>query len=145
MGKTSTFERIAASVPVNAQAARQIGHGEVWEPAVKIHDYSRSCPKLRKIDCSGKDFVDFTGENVGRLTVIGLRRDAGSDGKARWVCRCTCGGYCTRSSRSMKIGLRGGNSFIAMCGLCSYQIQLREQTLKGMRNDLMRKVDARVV
>ena len=122
------FSRILASSPVNAQAARQLSRGEDWEPAVVLSDYFADRPAIRAISADTRrnpEFVDFTGRTFGRLTVVGLM-DKGSNTPASWVCRCQCGGYCSRRAKSLKVADRGGNSFKPMCGRCDYIIKLRD-------------------
>lgn len=122
------YERIAASAPVNAQAARQLGGGEHWEPSVKLQDYFTERPPLKAIDkgcLKIPDFIDFTGSTYGRLTVLGLMNKTNGEKTASWVCRCQCGGYCTRRTKSLRVAMRGGNSFVDRCGRCQYIADLR--------------------
>ncbi len=132
------FDRIITSAPVNAQAARQMGHGERWKPAVKLQGYFEDQPPMKAFPEDARhnpELIDFRGRKFGRLTVLGLQQKDNSSRMASWVCRCACGGYCTRTAKSLKVADRGGNSFVAMCGRCDYVQRLREGTLRGMRND----------
>ena len=120
------FERIAASAPVNKTAALQVSRGETWTPRVQILDWYENPPPMKPLPDGHKDdpyFVDFTGREFGRLTVLGLW-DKEANWRASWVCRCKCGYYCTRSSKSLKVAARGGNTFLPMCGRCDYQTKL---------------------
>lgn len=48
--------------------------------------------------------IDLTGQRFGRLTVI-ERAENGSDGAARWVCRCDCGKGVTVYSGNLRKGM----------------------------------------
>ena len=117
----TTYERIAASAPVNAQAARQMGKGEVFKAKAKLHDFYEVRPEMRPVtpEMINENFADLTGHQYGRLTVIGLAKKRGYNG-ARWVARCACGNYVTRSGKA----ILGGNG--DRCGPCSYTQSLRE-------------------
>lgn len=122
------YESIMASAPVNTQAAKQLGKGVEWKPEINLEDWYEDCPPMQTLDggtFSNPEFVDFTGREFGRLLVVGLMKK-GSDGKtgrnpSSWVCRCKCGGYCTRKSKSLKKAESGNsNSFVDRCGRCEY-------------------------
>lgn len=61
-----------------------------------------------------KDTEDFTGHKKGQLTVIGAydgvevgKKPCGSNRRAKpqghgWVCRCNCGNYTVRKTRSLR-------------------------------------------
>lgn len=130
---TDHYERVMASAPVNSQAAKQLGKGVDWTPEVALQDWHENCPPLQALDrgtFNNPEFIDFTGEEFGRLRVIGLMKK-GDDGKtsrnpSSWVCRCKCGGYCTRKSKSLRRAAAGNsNSFVDRCGRCEYQRALR--------------------
>ena len=122
------FDRIITSAPVNAQAARQLGKGVEWTPIVKLQDYFADCPAMRGEDYfinthGNPEFLDFRGKTFGRLSVVGVLVKDGFN-RASWVCRCVCGGYCTRSAKSLKVAACGGNTFVDRCGRCEYQRKL---------------------
>lgn len=123
------FDRIITSTPVNSTAARQTGPGEAWEPRVTLQDYYTQMPRLVKVSAKMRQdpgFTDFTGQAFGRLTVLGLmEKDVPQGAPSSWVCRCKCGYFCTRKTKSLKVAARGGNSFVPMCGRCKYQDKLR--------------------
>lgn len=124
----SSFDRIVASTPVNRQAALQMADGDPADFRRALQDHFEECPPMKRIEASKlKDpgFVDYTGRSYGRLVVLGkAKRD--SAGPGAWVCRCKCGHYCTRKSKSLKVAERGGNSFVPMCGRCWYLQKLRD-------------------
>lgn len=124
---TNHYDRIAASAPVNSTAAKVTGSGEGWNPAARIQDWYQDQPPTRKAAPNGSvhEWRDYTGEKVGSLTVLGVLDDKNPNRKLVWVCRCVCGSFCTRKSRSIKNGLERGNTFVATCGRCDYQRALR--------------------
>ncbi len=125
-----SWDKIVTSAPVNAQAARQMGRGTEWAPKIKIQDWYQNCPPLADMNDQvaqvrlNPEFIDFTGRKFSRLTVIGLMKKDSSHSSS-WVCRCVCGGYCTRKSKSLKVMDRGGNSAIYECGRCNYLHKLQ--------------------
>lgn len=130
------YERLAASSPVNALAAKQTGRGTGWTPKVKLQDWYDDPPKMvgdgyyrehaRQLAGGNREWTDFRGVSVGRLLVVGVVAKA-SNGPASWACRCKCGCYCTRTARTLRIGMAGGNSFSPVCGRCAYQDGLRHR------------------
>ena len=71
----SDFDKIAASAPVNAQAAKQIGGGVDFKPNRKFSDILTENFVIRQPDSAmlvNEEFVDFTGDVYGRLKVLGL-------------------------------------------------------------------------
>jgi hypothetical protein len=124
------FHRIITSAPINAEAARQTAQGEAYTPTVTIQDYFADMPRLKtpeELNQSAKrnpEWRDFTGMVFGRLTVMGVMAKDSNE-HASWVCRCKCGGFCTRKSKSLKVAERGGNSFVDRCGMCDYTDKLR--------------------
>lgn len=135
----SHYDRIAASAPINRQAAQSTSQGTGWTPIVKIVDYFEDMPPLSQVDPASRKaqgFIDFVGMTFGRLTVVGKMAKTSKRELASWVCRCKCGGFCTRKAKSLKVAMRGGNTFQPMCGRCQYQNQLAagwSPTPKGVR------------
>lgn len=89
------------SNPINKTAALVVSRGIGYEPNCKIQvpEYVGPPLMVKKSDhprASG--FIDLTGMRKGRLTVIGLMLEM----KGRWVVRCVCGTYTTRSAKSIK-------------------------------------------
>lgn len=124
-----------ASQPVNRTAAIQLARGEEWQPRVKLQDYYEDMPPIKAADIGAINsgtFRDFTGERFGHLVVIGMLDKRAKP--ASWVCRCVCGGYCTRASKSLRAAETGVAGFVGRCGRCSYQAGLRDGLFPGMRN-----------
>lgn len=125
------FDRIGASAPANKQAAMSSNGGVHFTPEKKFADVLDECPSLRtgiEAGNANPQFVNFTGRTFGRLTVLGMtlpkeRRKA----MATWVCRCACGNFTQRTSKSLKVADRGGNSFQDRCGPCGYTEYLRNR------------------
>lgn len=104
--------------PVNATAAKVVAKGEGFDfkqdstivcsplplPTEPIPDLLRNTPA----------FIDFTGLKIGRLTVIGLSSKKISK-HARWVCKCVCGNYCLRKSKTLKAP---PDQVIQVCAQC---------------------------
>lgn len=118
----SDFSKIITSAPVNSQAAKQMGKGVDFNPLKKMEGTYHNMPKMRSVDSAmlkQPDFIDFTGNRFGKLKILGLL-DTASSTKASWVCRCDCGMYTNRKSKSLKVAMRGGNSFVDTCDQCRY-------------------------
>ena len=125
------YDQILASSPVNATAARQMGKGVSWTPATRLMDWFADMPPMkpesyyRGKGLENGEWVDFRGRIFGRLTVMGvMEKGTETNERSSWVCRCKCGDFCTRKSKSLKVAQRGGNTFSPMCGRCSYQSKL---------------------
>lgn len=105
------------STPVNATAGRVVAGGVSHEyqpdPCHLISD--TPLPVLR--DVESPTFQDLTGVKFGRLSVVGYS----ATHKGRWVCRCTCGNYVLRKTKTVKGGLG------AMCEHCSLMQQAKRK------------------
>lgn len=127
----SDFHRIITSAPINAEAARQTAQGEAFTPSRAITDYWPDMPQIKtrqEMDQSAarnREWRDFTGKVFGRLTVVGVLAGKNDKRPASWVCRCKCGGFCSRTAKALKSAERGGNTFHDRCGMCQYTERLR--------------------
>ncbi len=137
----SLYDKIAASAPINKTAALSTARGSEWTPATRRTDWYPEPLPLQTVDerrskARNPEFVDFTGVEIGRLVVIGLVDKGEMNGKrpSSWLCKCKCGCYCTRTSKSLRVGLAGGNSFIPMCGRCDYQGKLARGWTPNLKN-----------
>src|ERR1700678_3037630 len=50
------------------------------------------------------NFIDLTGETIGRLTVIAFAGKRGREREALWSCRCVCGGTKTVRGHLLRKG-----------------------------------------
>jgi hypothetical protein len=102
------FDRLGASTPANATAARVTSRGTHWEPSVPLPtglQHWKSPPPMRPFASASPDIVDMTGKKFGRFTVIGFLDDeaGGRNHGGRWVVRCACGGdFEAKSARAIK-------------------------------------------
>lgn len=69
---------------------------------------------------------DLTGQRFGRLTVISLDPIRSKSGRARWFCKCDCGGQCV----SEALNLRQGST--NSCGCYSRQRSSEAKTTHGL-------------
>ena len=124
----SDFHRIITSAPVNAQAARQMGRGEEWTPQRQFTEVLGLAPPEMRDEAFFRekslqpDFKDLRGQKVGRLTVVGLTVKQYGDKRPRWVCRCACGFYVERKSKTIAQKLND------RCAQCEYVRLLRTGT-----------------
>jgi hypothetical protein len=96
------IEHIAASIPATKSAALVTGKGtpNYIDDRIKAEKhvyYSDIMPEIKRFP--GPKDNDLSGAVFGRLEVVGYY---GSNGKGRWVCRCTCGKYVIRTSTALK-------------------------------------------
>lgn len=87
------------AAPVDRAAARVISKGVQYQPAARMDCDSDLPLPIIKLTVKNTNFVDLTGQRVGRLLVLGI--SAASLG-SRWVCRCDCGHYTIRTARAIK-------------------------------------------
>ncbi len=93
---------IHARIPIDRIAARAISAGVAYSPQKSIRNLETDLPiKTRESTQTERrtsGFVELSGRRVGRLAVIGLA----SAIPARWVLRCDCGRYTTRTAKAIK-------------------------------------------
>ena len=100
--KTTDFDALATSAPVNRDAAvARDGSGDNYEPKVtqpaRLH--WDAPPRLMPLP---KEAENLAGRKMGRLTVIGYFGSHHKDRGSRWVVRCLCGGYEVRTSKAIR-------------------------------------------
>lgn len=102
------IEDIAARRPLDKTAGLVVSSPSrlyQWEPNVKpkeeISDVPFPTKQITKSMRSGSEFIDLTGKQIARLTIIGLA-DETNGRYGRWVCRCSCGLYVYRTSAALK-------------------------------------------
>lgn len=76
---------------------------------------------------SSWNFKDLTGQTFGRLTVI-ERAENTKDGRARWLCRCECGNFCTVTAKLLL------NGSVKSCGCLIHDVLLKRNKSHGMRH-----------
>lgn len=118
---TDLFDRIAASTPLNRTAGAVTSRsGDHYEPHVPSHVRISDAPARMKRDLpKDASFVDLTGREFGRLTVVGYL-GSGGGGSSKWQVRCACGAYEQRTAKSIKRALAGhaDTQTTAMCIRC---------------------------
>ena len=101
MSKTTIFDRLLTSTPLNTTAAKVTAGGSADD------DVDMGPPPIKSASpqaARNPSFIDLTGKQYGRLTVIGLhdsKRGSESEG-ASWVCRCICGNWCLQKTKAVK-------------------------------------------
>lgn len=98
----SVIDSILKLSPINSLARIVTMRGEQYAPDKKVLTGDREFPipvrKPTHNELGMPEFVNLTGKNVGRLTVLGMAKSM----KGKWVVRCSCGIYTTRHSRALK-------------------------------------------
>ena len=96
--------------PADRVAGRVLGSGEHYDRIVRDprHVHLKSPPELRTTGLQLKDRA-LIGATVGRFTVIGILKEHGRKGRARWVVRCQCGDYEFRSAKAITNPENGGD------------------------------------
>jgi hypothetical protein len=133
---TTDWSAIITSSPLNKDAAiARDGHGESFEPAgMKLKpDFKRHDAPFKMKPYTGCG-QDFTGQKIGRLTVIGCADMPSKDHGARWVVRCICGYYEIRRSGTLS---KPDYAARAKCSVCDYTAEM----LKGNTGGAFPKID----
>jgi hypothetical protein len=123
---SNMFDRLAASAPQNATAARVTSKGVHYEPDVQYgtHWHADTPPRTRPIPAiSQYTCADLIGRKFGRLTVIGLAADYNPKKSARWVVRCACGDYETRKATA----IRNPNNGEDRCQVCLHSVNVTKR------------------
>lgn len=100
MIRTTNFDRIAASAPLNTTASVvRDGSGEHWTPHKPFDQRVHSDVP---IPCAPppQGATDLTGLRAGRLLVIGFHSRRKKSGRM-WVVRCQCGAYEVRKGSKL--------------------------------------------
>lgn len=124
--KTTLFDRIQTSKPVNKLAAFQAARGEEWQPKVELNPHGRRWREppatipARDVPAALRSLL---GKKIGRLTVVGCLGRLNPKKKAVWLCRCVCGDYTTRGAKAIKAHSNQND----MCEHCWYleKVKLR--------------------
>lgn len=122
------LDKVASSCPVNKTAKLVISKGVNYKPICKyngIHCDSLEPLVMRNVP---RNLPNKIGIKFGSFTVVGLfwkireiksKKSSGSKSsgeKNKWVCKCVCGRYETRKTRSINKTIR--NRSIDMCAYC---------------------------
>lgn len=113
------FDRIAASSPQNATAARVTGRGEHYDPNVDFttHWHADAPPRIRTLtELELRTCGDIPGRKFGRMTVIGLTAEVKKNSNASWIVRCVCGDYEQRKAKAIRNPLNNND----MCQKCRH-------------------------
>ena len=127
MTKTTNWDAVAASAPLDVTAARvmgAVGEPSAFRKKVIGETYRRDFapPKVKPREVIRG--VNLTGLVVGRLTVIGLADlpERNKKRNAAWVVRCVCGAYEMRTARALR-----NPEYVptASCSHCNYLRKLK--------------------
>jgi len=129
------MKSISSRAPINKLAAIVTASGFSYQPncKVQVQEYvgpPEMVPKYKhpKID----SFKDLTGIKKGRFTVIGLMANE----KGKWVVRCVCGTYTTRSAKAIKSVDKNPNAHLDACRECMHNAyRKREESYRRTGKD----------
>ena len=111
---------IAGRKPVNKTAALVVSNGFSYQfntnPLVPESEVPHPLREITETQTKSKGFADLTGLVQGRITVLGL-----SEKRRMWACRCSCGVYVLRSSKSLK----KNKTHPDMCNQCDTLLERR--------------------
>jgi len=117
------FDVIAPLMPFDKTAGRVAARGEhfEWQPASNVLHTSAPIPTRRPndVELKNRQFVDLSGQKVGRFTVMGISEVVTCNGQ-NWTVRCVCGSYETRKTKTVKAWIAGEweADHEPMCGWC---------------------------
>ena len=118
-------EELAGRAPVNKQAGMLFAKGEHYEPTLGNYNFIyKDIPPMKEIPAHtlpDPGFINLTGRKIGRLTVIGM-----SIKPSRWVCRCLCGNYIIRQSKTLRKPESELHGSGLMCDECSHLEDLKQ-------------------
>lgn len=128
----NAFDAVLTSAPLNSTAAKVVARGEHWVPETPLPpgmQHWKSPPPMKPFVASATGQSNLTGTKFGKFTVIGLLAvEGGKHRGARWVCRCVCGDYESRSAQAIVLKSNGlaGKEFFERLGIgyqCFYCAQ----------------------
>jgi hypothetical protein len=110
---------INTELPINKSAAEVVSRSNEKGFDFKRSSYISSMNPLPTIPVR-RGIEDLRGMKKGRLTVIGLYPTKSAKKKNRWVVKCTCGRYTTKSSKALnKVQKQHYEPALYMCHECS--------------------------
>lgn len=129
--KTSNWDAMIASVPINKDAAvARDGGGESWKPQVALTNCYENPPQM---------LPDFRGKRVGKLTGVFLAADPDRE-QHKWVFRCDCGRYAQFGSKAV---YKQNGLGRAQCGECDYLSGIKNGTVSSpLERPALREVKA---
>ena len=92
--RTTNWDAVAASTPINADAAMAYVYGYGDEEPTLLEKAKATKP-------TNPDFKDLTGFKKGWLTVIAYAGRGRSTGGACWIVRCLCNRYEFRNAKGL--------------------------------------------
>lgn len=114
---------IGARVPVDRVAARVVAPGKAYVPDKKIVNHDSELPievrPFNNVEVKAQGFIDLRGRVVGRFTVLGIAKEY----IGRWVVRCSCGRYSTRTAKAIK----NPNNHVDRCEHCRHLAFLQRE------------------
>lgn len=93
--RTTDWDALAASAPINADAARAVVYGYGTEEPTLLEHAKQQLPV-------NANFVNLIGLKKGWLQVIAYAGSNRNIGSARWIVRCICGRYEFRRTRALR-------------------------------------------
>lgn len=94
------IDKIITSSPINKTAARVVSKGQRYISNKKIiNPHWEICPEIKS---PNKNNRDLTAIRFGNMVVVGMLANIkNKKSKAKWVCRCDCGCFETRSQKAI--------------------------------------------
>lgn len=100
--RRSSPDDIYARVPVDRVAARVVAPGQEYVPDKKVVNHDSDLPlsirPFNKAEVKAQGFIDLRAHRFGRFIVLGIS----AEHQGRWVVRCACGRYSTRTTKAIK-------------------------------------------
>lgn len=94
--RTTDWDALAASAPINADAARAVVYGYGSEEPTLLEHAKQQLP-------TAPTFMNLIGLKKGFLRVVAYAgSNKNGNGGARWIVRCLCGRYEFRRTRSLR-------------------------------------------
>ena len=116
------FNFVGTHIPANKTTALVMSKGVQYKPKIsrnrKCSENPFGLAKKETIKFLERQstFKDMTGEKHGTFEVLGLLKGSNS----RWVCKCNCGIYETRTAKSIKNHRNNPGKFdLDKCEYCS--------------------------
>lgn len=123
----STGHSVVISRPVDRVAASVISRGFQYDPDKKVANLDSDLPipfrSPNALELKTKSFVDLTGLKFGFFSVIGIYQGGSTKRGMRWVCRCVCGRYAVRVTKSLRNPANQQDS----CEMCRHSAHLKRK------------------